>query len=179
MTRRLSTNQPLREGSLSARLLGASALLTLLIANAVFIMSGVLAFDWIRRVPIPSVLVSRSLIVAGVGGNGWGADVFSNSPSQYDRIVKINGIEVAPHNYETQLIALEAFRSQFVNIVYERNSEFNSPLSASRCTTEVRPDAPGLPWRISAVFSPSLSPLTSTRFPRTSSRPFTSSPLRC
>ncbi|MBI5052735.1 MAG: GAF domain-containing protein [Chloroflexi bacterium] len=139
MTRRLSTNQPLREGSLSARLLGASALLTLLIANAVFIMSGVLAFDWIRRVPIPSVLVSRSLIVAGVGGNGWGADVFSNSPSQYDRIVKINGIEVAPHNYETQLIALEAFRSQFVNIVYERNSEFNSPLSASRCTTEVRP----------------------------------------
>ncbi len=156
MTRRLPTNRPLREGGMSARLLGASTLVTLLIANAVFLMSGVLAFDWIRRVPIPSVLVSRSLIVAGVSGNGWGANVFSNSPSQYDRIVKLNGVEVASQNYETRMIALEAFRSQFVSVIYERNSAFNSPLSVSRCSTEVRPGI----WQCDTELSVLRLPLT-------------------
>gem|GEM_PF-1263286 len=137
MTRRLTINRPLREGT--ARLLSASALVTVLIANTVFLISGVLAFDWIRRVPIPSVLVFRSLMVAGVSGNEWGAGVFSNSPSQYDRLIKINGVEVTPEDYEARMIALDAFRSQFVNVVYERNSVYNSPLSSSRCTVEVRP----------------------------------------
>ncbi|MEK7807553.1 MAG: PAS domain S-box protein, partial [Chloroflexota bacterium] len=112
---------------------------TVLIANTVFLVSGVLAFDWIRRVPIPSALVFRSLVVAGVSGNEWGAGVFSNSFSRYDRLIKINGVEVTPEDYEARMIALDAFRSQFVNVVYERNSAYTSPLSSSRCTVEVRP----------------------------------------
>ena len=110
MTRRSTVNQPLREST--ARLLSASALVTVLIANTVFLVSGVLAFDWIRRVPIPSVLVFRSLILAGVSGNGWGAGVFSNSLSQYDRLIKINGVKVTAEDYEARMIALDAFRSQ-------------------------------------------------------------------
>jgi hypothetical protein len=95
----------------------------LLAAVVFFVITPVLAIDWIQRVPFPSVLVQPNLLVSDANGSDWGP-----SP-QLDTLDHIVGIDDAPVRdqltYDQELINALARGEHSVRVSFERSAGMN------------------------------------------------------
>jgi hypothetical protein len=95
----------------------------LLAAIAVFIVTPILAIDWVQRVPFPGVLLQPNLLVSDASGSDWGPT------AQLDTLDQIVGINDAPVEdqlmYDQQLIDAWARGEQRVRVSYERSASVN------------------------------------------------------
>ncbi len=95
----------------------------LLAAAVIFVITPVLAIDWIQHVSFPSVLVQPNLLVSDASGSDWGP-----SP-QLDTLDHIVGIDDAPVTdqltYDQQLINAWVRGKQSVRVSFERSAGMN------------------------------------------------------
>jgi signal transduction histidine kinase len=95
----------------------------LLAAIAVFIVTPILAIDWVQRVPFPGVLLQPNLLVSDASGSDWGPT------AQLDTLDQIVGINDAPVGdqltYDQQLINAWASGNPRVRVIYERSANVN------------------------------------------------------
>src|SRR5512143_3360151 len=74
----------------------------LLAAIAVFIVTSILAIDWVQRVPFPSILLQPNLLVSDASGFDWGPTAQLDT---LDRVVGINDTPVVDQQtYDQELM---------------------------------------------------------------------------
>ncbi len=102
----------------------AGIVIALLLTGVVFVITPVLALGWARRVPFPSVLLTRNFLVNDPSGRDWGPS--PEGLEYYDRIIAIDGLPVTSQAaYDEALIAAEGPPNRPARVTFERSIALN------------------------------------------------------
>ncbi len=113
---------PIRD--IGRRITWPFVLVILLVASFVFILTPVLAIDWVQHVPFPSVLLAPNLLVSDAAFNDWGP---TPELQVLDHIIAVNDTPVGDQTaYDQALIDAQARGEDRVRLTTERSPSVNT-----------------------------------------------------
>jgi hypothetical protein len=112
---------PIRD--IGRRITWPFVLVILLVSSFVFILTPVLAIDWVQHVPFPSVLLAPNLLVSDAAFNDWGP---TPELQVLDHIIAVNDTPVSDQSaYDQALIDAQARGEDSVGLTIERSPGVN------------------------------------------------------
>jgi signal transduction histidine kinase len=100
------------------------AILSLIVAGVMFIVTPILALDWARNIPFPGTLIGANLTVSDASGTGWGPTTHLDV---LDHVIMVDHTPITTQRaFEQAMVDASARSDHSAHLVFQRSAALNS-----------------------------------------------------